>query len=278
MATVTDRSTPRETPTLSWLLRPARVVAAETGDMVMFGAQAVRYMPGSLRYFAELLRQTAFLIVGSSLFVIFLTFAIGGECVLWFVSWAQPLGGAPFAGFVNVPCGINELFPLCFAYAFAAKVATGLVAEIGAMRISNEIDAMDVSGIDSMRYVIGTRLIAVIVFVPLAYGISLITGMFGGWLTGVIQLGEVSPARYFQGYWTGQVLTDSLDSMVKALTMCFGAALVGLYYGYRAGGGPAGVGRAVARSMIVNLIWIQFMAFIWSAIFFGRGAHFPFGG
>jgi phospholipid/cholesterol/gamma-HCH transport system permease protein len=73
------------------------------------------------------------------------------------------------------------------------------VAEIGSMRISDELDGLESIGIDPMRYVIGTRLIAVLMFVPLIYIVAIITGLLGGWLTAVIQVGELTASRYFEG-------------------------------------------------------------------------------
>jgi phospholipid/cholesterol/gamma-HCH transport system permease protein len=264
--------------TLPRLLRGVRAPVAEAGDVAGFSVRAVAYAPGALRYFAEILRQSSLLIVGSSFVLLFLVTVIGAECALFFVYLTRPLGGTDFTGFFEVPCGINELFPSVFAYAFAAKVGCGLVAEIGSMRISDEIDALESVGIDPMRYVVGTRLIAVLMFVPLVYVAAVITGLVGGWLTSVVQIGELTSTRYFEGYWSSQDLIDNVNSMIKTLSMAVGIALVGMYYGFRARGGPVGVGNAVARSMIVNLIWIHFIGAIWSAVFFGQGARFPIGG
>src|SRR5882762_922919 len=127
---------------------PLRAVLGELGDLAMFSVRAIGHAPGSLRYFAEILRQCSFLILGSTLVLLFLDLVIGSECALYFVYLTRPLGGTDYTGFFEVPCGINELFPAVFGYAFAAKVGCGLVAEIGSMRISEEIDAMESVGLD----------------------------------------------------------------------------------------------------------------------------------
>ncbi len=203
---------------------------------------------------------------------------IGGECALFFVYLTRPLGGTDFTGFFEVPCGIRELFPYMFGYIFAAKVGCGLVAEIGSMRISDEVDALESVGMDPMRYIIGTRLLAVIIFVPLVYMLCILAGLLGGWLVSVLQIGELTGSRYFNGYWTSQGLVDNLISMVKTTTIGLSIALVGMYYGWNTRGGPVGVGDAVARSMIVNLILIHLIGAFWSLVFFSRGANYPFGG
>src|SRR5246127_1033587 len=120
------------------LLSPVR----EVGDMAAFAGRTVVAAPGSLRYFAEVLRQIGTLVVGTTLVLLALEAVIGGECALFFVYLVRPLGAGSFTGFFEVPCGIRELYPYMFGYIFAAKVGCGLVAEIGSMRISTEIHAL----------------------------------------------------------------------------------------------------------------------------------------
>jgi phospholipid/cholesterol/gamma-HCH transport system permease protein len=266
-----DRKRARETPKF---LAPI----TELGDMAAFSTRAILATPGALRYFAEALRQVGTLVVGTTLVLLALEAVIGGECALFFVYLVRPLGAGSFTGFFEVPCGIRELYPYMFGYIFAAKVGCGLVAEIGSMRISNEIDAVESMGMDPMRYVIGTRLLAVVIFVPLVYSICIIAGTLGGYLVSSVQIGELTRARFFQGYWASQGLVDNLQSLVKTMSIGLTIALVGMYYGYKARGGPVGVGNAVARSMIVNLIMIHLLGAFWSQIFYSQGANYPFGG
>ncbi|MEA2171877.1 MAG: phospholipid/cholesterol/gamma-HCH transport system permease protein [Solirubrobacteraceae bacterium] len=251
---------------------------AELGDIAGFSGRAIVYSPGALKYFAEVLRQTSLLITGSSLVLLGMMVVIGGECALFFIYLTRPLGGTDFTGFFEVPCGIREVFPYMFGYVFSAKVGCGLVAEIGSMRISDEIDALESVGMDPMRYVVGTRLLAVVFFVPLIYICCILTGLIGGWLVSVLQIGELTGSRYFNGYWTSQGLIDNLVSLLKITTMGVGIALVGMYYGYKARGGPVGVGNAVARSMFLNMILVHVVGAFWSQVFYSRGAGFPFGG
>jgi phospholipid/cholesterol/gamma-HCH transport system permease protein len=265
------RKPPRETPKF---LAPVK----EAGDIAAFSARAVIAAPGAFRYFAEALRQIGTLVVGTTLVLLALEALIGGECALFFVYLVRPLGAGSFTGFFEVPCGIRELYPYMFGYIFAAKVGCGLVAEIGSMRISNEIDAVESMGMDPMRYVIGTRLLAVIIFVPLVYSVCIVAGTVGGYLVSSVQIGELTASRFWQGYWSSQGLIDNLQSLVKTMSIGLTIALVGMYYGYKARGGPVGVGNAVARSMIINLIMIHLLGAFWSEVFYSKGANYPFGG
>ena len=250
----------------------------ELGDIAEFSGRAAVYSPGALKYFAEVLRQASLLITGSTIVLLGMMAVIGGECALFFIYVARPLGATDFTGFFAVPCGIREVFPYMFGYVFAAKVGCGLVAEIGSMRISDEVDALESVGIDPMRYIVGTRLLAVLIFVPLVYIMAILVGVFGGWLVSVAQIAELTGSRYYNGYWDSQGLADNLVSLLKVTTMGGAIALVGMYYGYKARGGPVGVGNAVARSMFLNMILVHVIGAFWSQVFYSRGGAFPFGG
>jgi phospholipid/cholesterol/gamma-HCH transport system permease protein len=120
--------------------------------------------------------------------------------------------------------------------------------------------------------------LAVLLCVPLIYIASMVTGLIGGYLVCTVQLGDLSGAQYLEGYFSSQSLQDNLYSIIKGDTIAVGIALVALYYGFRARGGPVGVGNAVARAMIVNLMLIHVVAAFWSAVFWGVNAGYPAGG
>ena len=250
----------------------------ETGDIIGFAFRALAAAPGSWKYFAEVLRQCGILILGSTLVLLAMQAVIGGECGLFFVYLTRPLGATSAVGQLQVPCSLRELFPYMFGYIYAAKVGSGLVAEIGSMRISDEIDALESVGIDPMKYVVGTRLLAALICVPLIYMASMVTGLIGGLLVTTVQLGDLSQAQYLEGYFSSQALQDNIFSIIKGVSIAIGITLVALYYGYKARGGPVGVGNAVARAMIINLILIHVVAAFWSSVFWGVNAGYPAGG
>ncbi len=281
MATETVRTPPPPAPkpasergSDNVFLAPIR----EAGEIAGFAMRALAAAPGAWRYFSEVLRQCGMLILGSTLVLLAMQAVIGGECGLFFVYLTRPLGATAAVGQLQVPCSLRELFPYMFGYIYAAKVGSGLVAEIGSMRISNEIDALDSVGIDPMKYVVGTRLVAALLCVPMIYIASMVTGLIGGLLVCTVQLGDLSPAQYLEGYFASQALQDNIYSIIKGVTIAVGITLVALYYGYKARGGPVGVGNAVARAMIGNLILIHVLAAFWSAVFWGTNAGYPSGG
>ncbi len=250
---------------------------AETEDLAQFSGSAIAALAGSGRYFAEILRQCGILVVGTTLVVCAMVTVVGGECGLFVVYGLRPLGATSFAGLATSVCGLREMWGYMFAYVFAAKVGCGLVAEIGSMRISEEIDALESIGVDPMRYVIATRLLAVWMTVPFMYAVAMVFGTIGSYLVVVVQLHGVSVGQWLSLHFASQTLADNFLSIVKVTVIATFIALVGMYYGYRARGGPVGVGAATARSMIVNLVMIHVVGAALTTLFWGR-ARVPIGG
>jgi phospholipid/cholesterol/gamma-HCH transport system permease protein len=187
--------------------------------------------------------------------------------------------GAPaYAGVFAAWCDLREVSPYAFGYMLSAKVGTGLVAEIGAMRITDEVDALEVMGISSMTFLCGTRLLASLLVFPFMYIGTLGAGFFASYLAVVQQIGEVSSGGYFLIFWMFQNPPDLLFSLMKGFSMSVVIVLVGLYYGYTAGGGPVGVGTATAKSMVLNLIMVHLLGMIGTQLFWGANPRAPIGG
>ena len=151
-------------------------------------------------------------------------------------------------------CDLRELVPLAFGYMMAAKVGTGIVAELGSMRISDEIDALEVMGISGMTFLCATRLLAVVDGAAVRVPVSIGAGFFASYLAVVQQIGDVSSGGFFLIFWEFQNPPDLLFSLIKAMAMATLIVLVGCYYGYNASGGPVGVGTATAKSMVLNIV------------------------
>jgi phospholipid/cholesterol/gamma-HCH transport system permease protein len=146
------------------------------------------------------------------------------------------------------------------------------------MRISDEISALESVGIDPMKYVIATRFTGAMLAIPLIYFISIIAGTAGSFVVVVYQIGEVSSAGWSAVHWGYQTLSESFYGFIKAGLMGVSIVLVSMYYGFRARGGPVGVGAATARSMIVNLVLIHLIGMGGSSVFWGTSARTPIGG
>ena len=262
-----------------WLAVPRDWIAS-FGDIVKFAAR----MWGELfrgrvfKFFGEALRQAGILIVGSAIVIWSLCFIIGLECGIEGAYFNRSVGAPAYAGVFSAWCDLREAVPAAFGYMMAAKVGTGLVAEIGAMRITDEIDALEVMGISSMTFLCATRLLAAIMVLPFIYLVGVGAGFFASYLAVVQQIGEVSSGGFFLIFWMFQNPPDLLYSVIKGMAMATAIVLVGCYYGYNASGGPVGVGTATAKSMVLNIVLVHLIGMLGTQLFWGANPRAPIGG
>jgi phospholipid/cholesterol/gamma-HCH transport system permease protein len=231
-----------------------------------------------LKFVGETLRQAGILITGSAIIVLGLVFILGLQCGIEGAYAARTVGATSATGAITALCDLREVIPYAFGYMMAAKVGTGFVAEIGSMRISDEIDALEVMGLDSMVYLGSTRLLGTWLTLPFLYMISVAVGFFSSYLATVVQLGQVSSGGYLQLFWEFQSPQDFLFSGIKCMAMATFIVLVCIYYGYHVTGGPVGVGRATAQSMVANILGIHLIGMVGTQLFWGGNARAPIGG
>ena len=231
-----------------------------------------------LSFTGETVRQAGLLIVSSTLFIWGLVFIIGLQCGIEGAYLLQSQGAPQYAGLFSAWCDLRELAPLAFGYMMAAKVGTGIVAELGSMRISDEIDALEVMGISGITFLCATRLVAAWLVLPFVYLGAVVWGFLASYIAVVQQVANVSPGGYSLIFWEFQNPGDLLFSLIKAMAMATMIVLVGCYYGYTASGGPVGVGVATAKSMVVNIVGVHVIGMLGTQLFWGANPRAPIGG
>jgi phospholipid/cholesterol/gamma-HCH transport system permease protein len=262
-----------------WLAIP-RDWISNFGEIAKFSGRVLGQVYGLrvFRFFGEALRQAGILILSSTLVIWGLVFIIGLQCGIEGAYFNRSVGAPAYAGVFSAWCDLRELVPYAFGYMMAAKVGTGIVAELGSMRISDEIDALEVMGIDSMLFLCATRLLAAWMVLPFMYIAAVGAGFFASYLAVVQQIGEVSSGGFFLVFWMFQNPPDLLDSVLKGMFMATAIVLVGCYYGYTAGGGPVGVGTATAKSMVLNIVLVHLIGMLGTQLFWGANPRAPIGG
>ena len=250
------------------------------GDIVKFTGQVVAEVWGLrvFKFFGEALRQAGILILGSTLVIWGLVFISGLECGTEAGYFNRSIGAPAYAGVFAAWCDLREIVPLAFGYMMAAKVGTGIVAELGSMRISDEIDALEVMGISGMTFLCATRLLGAWMVLPFMYLAAIGAGFFASWLAVVQQIGDVSSGGFFLIFWMFQNPPDLLFSLIKAMFEATLIVLVGCYYGYNASGGPVGVGTATAKSMVLNIVGVHLISMLGTQLFWGANPRAPIGG
>src|SRR3989440_10399766 len=199
------------------LLAAPRDWVAALGDIAQFAARAFYEVFGLrvFRFFGEALRQAGILILGSTIVIWGLAFILGLQCGIEGAYFSRSVGAPANAGVFSAWCDLREIIPYAFGYMMAAKVGTGLVAEIGAMRISDEIDALEGMGISSMTFLCATRLLAAWMVLPFMYLAAGGAGFLASYIAVVQQIGEVSSGGFFLIFWVFQNPPDLLFSVIK---------------------------------------------------------------
>jgi phospholipid/cholesterol/gamma-HCH transport system permease protein len=146
------------------------------------------------------------------------------------------------------------------------------------MRISDEIDALEVMGIDSVTFLCATRLLAAWIVLPFMYIGAIGVAYIASYIAVVQQIGFTSAGGYLLIFWQFQNPPDFLYSLIKAMMMATAIVLVGCYYGYNASGGPVGVGTATAKSMVLNIIFVHLIGMLGTQVFWGANPKAPIGG
>jgi phospholipid/cholesterol/gamma-HCH transport system permease protein len=262
-----------------WLAVPRDWISG-FGDIAKFCAKIVGQVYGLrvFRFFGEALRQAGILVLSSTIVIWGLVFIIGLQCGIEGAYFNRAVGAPAYAGVFSAWCDLRELVPYAFGYMMSAKVGTGIVAELGSMRISDEIDALEVMGIDSVTFLCATRLLAAWLVLPFMYIAAVGAGFFASYLAVVQQIGEVSSGGFFLIFWMFQNPPDLLYSVLKGMAMATAIVLVGCYYGYHASGGPVGVGTATAKSMVLNIVLVHLIGMLGTQLFWGANPRAPIGG
>ena len=217
-----------------------------------------RYKKEILRLLAEVtLGSGALSVIGGTVGVITgLAFFTGTEVGLQGYAALNQIGTSAFTGFVSAYFNTREIAPLVAGIALAATVGCGFTAQLGAMRISEEIDALEVMAIPSVPFLVTSRILAGLVAVVPLYVVGLMSSYYATRLT-VTQFFGQSAGTY--DHYFNQFLPpgDVLWSFGKVLVFAVVVILVHCYYGYTASGGPAGVGVAVGQAVRLSIVAIN---------------------
>ena len=250
------------------------------GEIARFGSRTIAdvYSGKAFRFFGEVLRQAGILILGSGLIIWGFVFTLGLQCGIQGAYFFRAQGVPSYAGLFAAFCDLREALPYAFGYILSAKVGTGIVAEIGAMRISDEIDALEVMGVPPITFLCASRLLASWIALPFIYLVSIGVMYLASYLAVVKQVADVSTGGYSLIFWMFQDPTDLVFSLIKGMTMATVIVLVGCYYGYTASGGPVGVGTATAKSMVLNIVLVHIIGMLGTLVFWGANPRAPIGG
>jgi phospholipid/cholesterol/gamma-HCH transport system permease protein len=217
--------------------------------------------------FREFVEQAWFITSVTLMPTILVSIPFGAVISLQVASLTGQLGAQSFAGATAVLAVVREAAPIAAALIIAGAAGSAICSDMGARKIREEIDAMEVLGVDPLERLVAPRVVATMFVSVMIIGIVIGAGIGGGYFFTVVVQGG-SAGAFLANFTALASLQDLWIAMIKAVIFGWLAAIVGAYKGLTAGGGPSGVGRAVNESVIIAFMLLFFLNTIITAIYF----------
>ena len=267
---------------LRHLARPTQSLR-RLGDQLGFHGRAFTHVPRAVKqYPREILRllaevalgSGALALIGGTVMVIgFLTAASGIEVGLQAYTSFDNIGVSTLSGFFSAYFNTREVAPLVAGIALTATVGAGFTAQIGAMRVSEEIDALEVMAVPPVPYLVTTRIIAGLIAIVPLFAVALMMCWLATYLVVVVGYDQ-APGTYQHYFDTFLIPEDIFLAIVKVILMALVIMSICCYHGFRAAGGPAGVGAAVGKAVRSSLVCTMFVDLIFAiAVWGGPTVH-----
>ncbi|WP_430330868.1 MlaE family ABC transporter permease [Rhodococcus sp. ACT016] len=257
------------------------------GEQALFYWRALVWAPRALiHYRKEVIRLIAEIgmgtgalaVIGGTVVIVgFLTLFTGGVIAVQGYSSLGNIGVEALTGFFAAFINVRIAAPVIAGIGLAATIGAGSTAQLGAMRVSEEVDALECMAIPSIPYLVSTRVMAgMIAIVPL-YSLAVIASFVASRFATVVINGQ-SPGVYDHYFSTFLIPTDILWSFVQAIVMGIAVMLIHTYYGFNASGGPVGVGVAVGNAVRASLIAVVTVTLLISLAIYGQSGNFNLSG
>ena len=257
------------------------------GDHTLFYGKALAGIPFAVtRYPREVVRLiaeismgagTLAMIGGTVVIIGFLTLAAGGVLAVQGYSSLGNIGIEALTGFLAAFINVRILAPVVAGIGLAATFGAGVTAQLGAMRISEEIDALESMAIRPISYLVSTRIVAGMLATAPLYSIAVILSFFASQFTTTVLFGQ-SAGLYNHYFDTFLNPIDLLWSFLQAILMALSVLLLHTYYGFFASGGPEGVGVATGNAVRTSLIVVISVTLLVSLSIYGSNGNFNLSG
>ncbi|MEU0502864.1 ABC transporter permease [Nocardia sp. NPDC005998] len=257
------------------------------GKHAVFYAQTIGSIPRALlhyrtetiRLIAEISMGTgALAVIGGTVVIVgFLTLFTGGTIAVQGYSSLGNIGVEALTGFFSAFINVRIAAPVISGIGLAATIGAGSTAQLGAMRVAEEIDALESMAIRPVPYLVGTRVLAgMIAIVPL-YALAVICSFIASRFATVVIYGQ-SAGVYDHYFSTFLIPSDILWSFAQAILMALAVMMIHTYYGYNAAGGPVGVGIAVGNAVRASLVAVVTVTLLISLAIYGTSGNFHLSG
>lgn len=258
--------TPKAPGLLDGKYSPTRPLAA-SGQLFAFALDVMRALPKRPFQIREFIQQTWFVASVTIMPTALVAIPFGAVIALQLGSLTRQLGAESFTGSAAVLAVLREASPIVTALLIAGAGGSAICADLGARKIRDEIDAMEVLGISPIQRLVVPRVLASMVVAVLLNGLVSVVGVAGGYFFNVILQGG-TPGAYLASFSALAQVEDFWSGELKALVFGLIAGIVASYKGLRAGGGPKGVGDAVNQSVVITFLLLFAVNFVMTALYF----------
>jgi phospholipid/cholesterol/gamma-HCH transport system permease protein len=262
--TTTDR--PKAPGLLDGRFSPTRPLAV-SGNLFAFALDVVRALPKRPFQIREFIQQTWFVASVTILPTALVSVPFGAVIALQLGSLTRQLGAQSFTGSASVLAVLREASPIVTALLIAGAGGSAICADLGARKIRDEIDAMEVLGISPIQRLVVPRVLASMLVAVLLNGLVSVVGVAGGYFFNVVLQGG-TPGAYLASFSALAQVEDFWSGELKALIFGLIAGIVASYKGLNAGGGPKGVGDAVNQSVVITFLLLFAVNFVITALYF----------
>lgn len=274
-------------PRLARSFKRPVVTLASLGDHTLFYARAVKGIPiAAMHYRREVIRLIAEIsmgagalaMIGGTLVIVgFLTLATGGTLAVQGYSSLGNIGIEALTGFLSAFINVRIAAPVIAGIGLAATFGAGVTAQLGAMRINEEIDALEAMAIRPVEYLVSTRIVAGMIAITPLYSIAVVLSFLASEFTTTVLFGQSSGlySHYFNTFLNP---IDLLWSFLQAILMALAVLFIHTYFGFFATGGPSGVGVAVGNAVRTSLVVVVSVTLLVSLAIYGSNGNFNLSG
>jgi len=242
-------------------------VVREAGTLFSVSLDGIRNIPKIRQWWQEYLRQCWFIAKVTSIPVMLISIPFGMVIALHVGSFSRQLGAESATGAAMVLAIVREAAPVATALLIAGAGGSAMTADIGSRKIRDEIAAMEVMAVNPIGRLVTPRLLAASTVALFLVSLVSVAGLAGGYVFNVL-VQHVTAGAYFSGFTQLVQLPDLWQSLAKAWVFGFIAAMVSCYKGLYCKGGPKGVGDAVNQGVVITFIFIFFVNFIMTTLYF----------
>lgn len=274
-------------PRLARTIKRPVVTLASLGDHTLFYARAVKGIPlAAMHYRREVIRLIAEIsmgagalaMIGGTLVIVgFLTLATGGTLAVQGYSSLGNIGIEALTGFLSAFINVRIAAPVIAGIGLAATFGAGVTAQLGAMRINEEIDALEAMAIRPVEYLVSTRIVAGMIAITPLYSIAVVLSFLASEFTTTVLFGQ-SGGLYSHYFNTFLNPIDLLWSFLQAILMALAVLFIHTYFGFFATGGPSGVGVAVGNAVRTSLVVVVSVTLLVSLAIYGSNGNFNLSG